>query len=644
MKMAAPTARRLVQAGAVATVLLAGATASALDKFEIMNMQTMGLNPATIVQVIRNSPDLTVSPDEVEELRAAGAAPEVIGALCERVACAGSGPAPGGPGPGMPGGPGLEQEMERQRQLEAERIRLEEQRLQQEREQMRQRLEAEAARAQAQGQPAFAGLTTARNAYRAGRLVEAAAAYDGFLAEQSDRQGAEYYEALAGFVRSMHARGYRHIVRQRALEAVLLGPTRPHFAEMFTILSSISSEVGYMDPQFETFTGFSISQYDAEFQDRFNFFLGRFFWVYGESNRALEFLSRVSAEADERGRAHYLAGTILLSLDQNSRAANEFQQAVVRTQTNGTDPEVAELANLALARITYEINQFDAALYYYNQVPRTSFRYGRALFESTWAYFLKGDWDRTLGSIHSLHSPYQNYRFHPDAMVLEAATYLNICQLESAEEAISAFFDRTRRLQQATNAFIATATSPDVYWDAVETWYERAGTSDPVDLPIEAIRAVIGDVDYINQRRLLSQLEREATLLEADGPRLGTFGQTATGAIATDLRTKSIEAGLKVSQMIRDFAAEMSEWDTKAQEIGIEVSTARLAMIDQELSGQAAAAAGTTTFVLAGDWLFWPWEGEYWKDEIGNYRGNSENLRDPNTGACTSPRSAGQDL
>jgi tetratricopeptide (TPR) repeat protein len=179
-----------------------------------------------------------------------------------------------------------------------------------------------------------------------------------------------------------------------------------------------------------------VSQYSQAFQDRFNFLLGRFFREYGEDTRALEFLNRVSPEATDRARAHYLAGIILLGLDQNARAVEEFTNAIARTEVNRTESDIAEVAYLAIARIAYEVNQFDAALYYYYKVPRSSFRYGRALFESMWAYYLKGDWNRTLGVVHSLNSPYHQHAFRVDVPVVEVATYLNTCQLENAEEAV----------------------------------------------------------------------------------------------------------------------------------------------------------------------------------------------------------------
>ena len=75
---------------------------------------------------------------------------------------------------------------------------------------------------------------------------------------------------------------------------------------------------------------------------------------------------------------------------------------------------------------------------------------------------------------------------------------------------------------------------------------------------------------------------------------------------------------------------DLTEWSVKADEIDFEIDAARADEVKRQLINPdyvaPTAAEGTTLFVVADDWQFWPWEGEYWVDEIANYRGflNSE--------------------
>ena len=113
-----------------------------------------------------------------------------------------------------------------------------------------------------------------------------------------------------------------------------------------------------------------------------------------------------------------------------------------------------------------------------------------------------------------------------------------------------------------------------------------------------------------------------------DRDALGEYGQQALAGLEADLQNKLIAAGLLVNSIIRDFDTELTDWNIKAQEVGIEVSTARLDLLDRTLEGSGRSGeAGTTVFVLAQDWQYWPFEGEYWLDEVDAFRGNLQSFR-----------------
>ena len=159
----------------VAAVLAMAASAWGLDKNDIYNLQTAGVGAEVMVNVVRSSAEITMTPADIEEMRVAGVPETVLQELCLRVP--GCGQQPAGPGPqGPTGGPNLEQELERQRQLEEERRRIEQERIEREQELMRQRMEAERQR---QGVPAAGAqeLADADREYRRDNYNRAATQY-----------------------------------------------------------------------------------------------------------------------------------------------------------------------------------------------------------------------------------------------------------------------------------------------------------------------------------------------------------------------------------------------------------------------------------------------------------------------------------
>ena len=117
-------------------------------------------------------------------------------------------------------------------------------------------------------------------------------------------------------------------------------------------------------------------------------------------------------------------------------AVQSFQNAIVATEENGSDPEIRDLGYLALARIAYDSEQHDAAIYYYRKIPKGSYKRATAFYESAWVYFVKGDYSRALGTFQTLHSPYFEHQFYPELWILEATVYMNTCRFGDAEESL----------------------------------------------------------------------------------------------------------------------------------------------------------------------------------------------------------------
>ncbi len=624
-------------AALVVGLVTASSAAWALGKNEILQLQAAGLAPEMMVQVIRASTEpVTITPAEVEELRANGVPQPVLDEICLRIGgcmMAAPGATPGF-APGV--GPNLDAEMQRQRELEEAQRQAEMQRLAAEQEALRQQMAENAARNR-QAETTIAGQVEANRAYQAGRYAEAAAAFENFMTSvQPDPNTLEHYEALCGFVRSMHARGYRHIIRTRALQAVSYGPLSTNFVEMFNILVDVTNDAQFLDPQFESMADYTIGEFAPEFQDTFNFFMGRFFWAYNDINRALGFFTRMSDVSPDRAKAHYLAGALLLTEQRNREAYGQFEAAIeVADATGNTD--VYELAFLALARLSYELGLYDAALYYYQKVEAGSHRHPRTIFETMWTFYMKRDWNRAIGRVHALHSPYYDNWFWPDLYVIEAASYLQTCNLDEAERAVMEFDAVIDPIQSATQEFIVSITTPQEAWFAVNSYYDDIRSSAGSELPLAAVRHIMAQAEFLDKARLLGQLQMERDLLGRDGATLGNWGSTASTLLESDYMTKEIEAGLSITAMLREFSNELTDWDVKAQEIGFEVTTERLGIIDATLEGAAGGEGASAVFVLAADWQSWPFEGEYWLDEVDNYRGDLVNYRDPRTNQCTSP-------
>ena len=99
--------------------------------------------------------------------------------------------------------------------------------------------------------------------------------------------------------------------------------------------------------------------------------------------------------------------------------------------------------------------------------------------------------------------------------------------------------------------------------------------------------------------------------------------------VETQKQNGAIALGLKINQILQGLSDELDTLEVQKTEIQIEIdSTAAEELeksIEQTYQGksdlQAEASAEATASIFIGDkYVTWPFEGEFWADEINSYR------------------------
>lgn len=620
--------RRLLATLALLLVMLLSSVALGQDKDVLFKMKEQKLPDETIVSIIKDSGPLNLTAEDVEKLKGLGAGDVLLKFLEDNghILVAAN---PGGGGLDPAPGDGLDPAEADPDELAAEDARKkaeDEARIRAEAEKLRQEEEARKAK-EAEINRLIARLTEAERLQRRGSNMQAAAICLEFLSNEPDPESDEWYRARFILAQALFAEGIYSGAAGPTLDVLMKGPEKPNFVDAFYMLRTLTRENNYEPPQLEDLTKFYIENLEQEFQDDFNFYMGRFFYDYNKPELAFKYLERVSEGSPDKAAALYLTG--VAQIDPEVRkyrsAVQSFQNAILAAESNkDTDPEILELAYLALARVAYEATNYDGALYYYAKIPRLSPRRSTSLFEASWTYFLKNDYNRAMGAFHSLHSTYYDQWYYPDLYILEATVYLNLCKFGLAKESLVVFKARYLDQQPLLQNFLEGTVEPQAYYDALVTIYDKRGTGEDAGLPMIFAQGVFNNVDFRNSYRVIDNLTKEKAALEANLDRLGDFGSEVLERVDTALKTQLVDAGIKVQQILTSMDQELTDWSIKADEIDFEIDGARADEAKRALLNPdyvaPTALEGTTLFVVADDWQFWPFEGEYWVDEIGNYR------------------------
>lgn len=661
--------------------LLAAATAGAITKEEVITLSKLGIADAEVIKAIDK--DRTVFDLKIQDilaLKKAGVKEEVIKYMLSTPERFGKGAgAPEQPVAGQPKavpGPAAPVKTDAERKADEERMRLEAEKLKREMESAREAQKK--AFADSQLQRAME-LADDGNFAAAIQQFQDFLQKGGYGPESE-----ENYRARYGIAYALAKADLLQSAAKLIVDVLLAGPDRPFFQPAFYELRRLRKEINYSPPDLEELTSFYVGRYSKSFQDEYNYFLGEFFYDYNNFERALKYLDEVSEEASDYPKSLYLKGLVMVRNNMFKSAVETFQLAILASERMGSpDPQVEDDAYLALARIAYESGNYDGAIYYYRKMRRDSPKLAAAFYESAWTYFAKGDYSRALGTFQVLHSPYFDHFFYPELWILEATVYLNMCHYDYAKEAIAAFKDRVATLALPLKQFMEQQRTPvDYYKGFVRAVNERKSDILPAQLTypvlanvefynlyrtiqqvddevrrLEGARASLGSfgtdllekLNQIRQSRLnevgikiqqllkgvdaeleeysikvkeievdlidveTTTLTKEQAEIMARQERTGILGRLEALA-----RRGGTEADMKQFIDTQDVLRGLKPDEIEALRTKKAVPESIIAYLF-ELTREEEEEGGSIAIVGA-DSLEWPFEGEYWSDEIGGFR------------------------
>jgi hypothetical protein len=614
---------------------LAAAPALAITVDNVIQMHKSGLPSTVIVQTINSTQstfNLTVQ--DMKALEGAGVPKDVIEAMMKSTSAAAPAPAPEPAPEPAPGGE--KDDLQRLREQEdKDRAAIEEE--ERIREAARRAADTERQKMAAEEARRIASqLESARDAYEDGEYYKAARLYDEFI-QKTDPKKPSALQAKLGLADSMFALKLFGNAAATYHEVVNAGPDNDAFVPAFEGLRRCGQRIAYNPVTLEGLTNFFVGNAPKPFQDGYNYYLGKFFFDYNRYDEARKYLAQVSAEGEDYADSQYLLGLMIVleagdqDTDERSQklitASPLFQAAVTAAEARGED-RIAHLSYLALARIAYTVGLMDVAIFYYRKVPTESTSYVSALYEIGWSYFLKGDVRRGMGIFHTLDGPdWQNY-FLPDSHLLEATVFMNTCHFDFAHEAVKRLEEKYLSLKVPLQKYLTEYVTPESLYRA----FVLGQTNKGIELPRLLRMATLADAEFNELYGSVRNRRREVAELSSHRDTLGNeLAGRLLSSVETQQKDAQMELGIKISAILQRLDSDLTKLEVELSEIRIEIDEVQARELEETIKASyqdnqqqaATAAAERTASIFVGDkYLTWPFEGEYWRDEVNAYRSN----------------------
>ena len=375
-----------------------------------------------------------------------------------------------------------------------------------------------------------------------------------------------------------------------------------------------------------------------------NYLLGRYKYRNGQYQEAMALFQKVDRKSKYYVQAQFFGGVSNVQLRQSKPAVEAFQRILGAIEEGDVEVEdearMRDLAYLSMARTFYsasivlnEDNQpkidptrLSAAVKYWNKVDVASEYWLDALFEESWAYFMAGDYSHALGNIHTIQSPYFPHSFYPEADVLKAVIYFSNCQYDDALTIVAKFKAKYQpiheELGKILDKFRKGSNQEEEFYKFLRDVRDDKARLNPKIAPI--VKTSLSD------RQLLRNLEY-VRLLDEEDARFKRAPASFKGAKVADLVKDSIHDARELAvRNAGDLARGRYERNLKDLEenlrngtkILVDVTAAQRHMLDQELEKGLVTPEESKANIVKPDeeHVIWPFNGEYWRDELGFYR------------------------
>ncbi|MBI2894773.1 MAG: hypothetical protein HYY06_14555 [Deltaproteobacteria bacterium] len=367
-----------------------------------------------------------------------------------------------------------------------------------------------------------------------------------------------------------------------------------------------------------------------ETKDLYNqllYLLGRFKYGAGEFAEAIRLFDQVDRHSVYFVQAKFFAGITHVRERRAQPAARAFRDIIeaVDEGVEGIEDEqrMIDLGWLSLARIYYSTRHFASAVEAWNRVEVNSEYWLDGLFEESWAYFMTDNFDRALGNIHTLNSPYFPQAYYPESIVLKSVIYFAHCQYDNAQTTVDEFNSKYEPLKREIEGYLQQYQDNNAFFEFLKK--VRAGEA---NLP-PRVRPIIENA--LGDRTLLRNIEY-VRVLDDEERRLngapGEFRSSSLGArILQDIsvaRSLAVDAAGDLARgRYQRLLEELQDLMNQATSIQIEILNAQRGQLTQEMQqGQVSAGPSRVENRITADeeHVLWPFNGEYWRDELGYYR------------------------
>ena len=334
----------------------------------------------------------------------------------------------------------------------------------------------------------------------------------------------------------------------------------------------------------------------------------------GNYGVAIGILSLVDAKSERFVDAQHLKGIILCQQGRYEDALAPLLTAAAKAE----DTQLLEIIRINLGRAYFGAGNFSRAIEYYAKVPRESTQWVEAQFERAWAHFRLEDISGTLGILHTQVSPFFEESYHPEAWLLRTYSLFLLCKFPEASRQIESFRARYTPVRDTLEGVLGRADDGQLVGQ-LRAHSEGRETLVPAELL----------ADFASEPRMKASMaaidQADDELARLRNVSSNPFSELVAQWVHARRQELVLTEGARIRGRLDASLAQMTSMINDTDITRLDIIRLERRLYEQaSIVGELANTRETAQrkgYVQRG-YRSWPFEGEYWADELGYYRAN----------------------
>ena len=418
------------------------------------------------------------------------------------------------------------------------------------------------------------------------------------------RNRALYYQGLALFEQGLFYSSYL------SFRSVLMNPDERFrevsekaiknavtIADRMDLVEKIGAVLSKMDDRF----------IPSSVANHARFAKGVYLFSTGKNVESESELKSVSPQSSFYPKAQYYLGIISTKKKNYKEASYYFEKVVATTRGNKDLYTLEELGRLNLARTAYSADEIEKSVELYSKFLSSSPYWIDVLLEASWPLMKMNDTAISLGNLQTVMSPFYKEDLVGEAYLLRATILHRLCKYDEMRRDLAAFFRIYDPIIRSMEKEAASFGSGEAYFRAFS---EGKGLN-------RAFMSVIGrDQGIQKNMKILEDLREEKVALSkmSRNEQIQRMISQVDGLRETLMK----ETGLTIKNIHKRKLNEMLQQREQANYLKVEVVTGEKELIESQAGLPPKKITDVETSVAEG-YHYWPFNGEYWEDELGTY-------------------------